>query len=101
MSTKTPVMPATRTQPPVPSLAPADFFSAAESRIDQWRQLSAVVRAWQAAANRGSIGDACFTDAVELFGRRLRAALDVRGAVRKLVPIQGAFDAAPFSQGEL
>ncbi len=69
MSIKTQAPPATTAQPPVPSLAPADFFSAAESRIDQWRQLSAVVRAWQAAANRGSSEDARFTDAVELFGR--------------------------------
>jgi hypothetical protein len=53
MSTKTPAPPATRTHAPVPSLAAAEFFSAAEGRIDQWRQLSAVVRAWQAAAARG------------------------------------------------
>ena len=67
MSTKAQMPPATRTQPPVASVPAADFFSAAESRIDKWRQLSAVVRAWQAAASHGSTEDARFTDAVELF----------------------------------
>ena len=40
------------------SLLTLDFFSAAEARIDQWRQLSAVARAWQAAAARGASDDA-------------------------------------------
>src|SRR5688572_10929316 len=42
-----------------------DFFSAAEARIDRWRQLSAVVRAWQAAAPDSS--DKLFAEAVVLF----------------------------------
>jgi arginine decarboxylase len=67
MSIETPVPPATTTQPRVPASAPADFFSAAESRVDHWRQLCAVARVWQAAASRGSSEDALFTDAVELF----------------------------------
>src|SRR5262245_47580424 len=67
MSIRTPAPPVTKTHAPAPSLAAAEFFSAAEGRVDQWRQLSAVVRAWQAAASRGSAEDARFTDAVELF----------------------------------
>ena len=58
---------------PAPAAAPAaaplaEFFSAAEARIDRWRQLSAVVRAWQAAAATGTPGDARFEEAVLLFG---------------------------------
>jgi arginine decarboxylase len=61
----------------VPSSAPAeaaqavahdDFFSAAEARLDQWRQLAAVARAWQSAVARGSSDDALFADVVALFG---------------------------------
>ena len=80
MSIKTPAPPVTTAQPPVPSLAPADFFSAAEARIDQWRQLSAVARAWQAAATRGASEDALFAEAVALFGewRRSRRSSPIR-----------------------
>jgi arginine decarboxylase len=46
----------------------ADFFSAAEARTDRWRQLSAVVRAWQAAHARGAQDDTLFAEAVALFG---------------------------------
>jgi arginine decarboxylase len=60
-----------------PSIAPAepaqavahdDFFSAAEARVDQWRQLGAVARAWQSAVAHGSSDDACFAEVVALFG---------------------------------
>jgi arginine decarboxylase len=34
------------------------FFSAAEARIDRWRELSAVGRAWEAAVAQGQSGDA-------------------------------------------
>ena len=49
----------TETMIPTPSKAPAqptthgDFFSAAEARVDRWRQLGAVTRAWQTAVGRG------------------------------------------------
>jgi arginine decarboxylase len=60
------------TASPAPAAASAptplvDFFSAAEARIDRWRQLSAVVRAWQTAPARDGAGDALFTEAVALF----------------------------------
>ena len=73
MNTQTDVPAPTAPQtlaPPAPTLAPPtlnEFFSAAEGRIDQWRQLCAVARAWQAASTRGEPDDALFTDAVELF----------------------------------
>ena len=54
---------------PVAAAAPTplvDFFSAAEARIDRWRQLAAVVRAWQAGPTREGTGDALFTEAVDL-----------------------------------
>src|SRR5262245_16569843 len=44
-----------------------NFFSAAEARIDRWRQLSAVVRSWQAAPSQGNSSDALYTEAVVLF----------------------------------
>ena len=44
------------------------FFSAAEARVDQWRQFCAVTRAWQAAAARGASEDAPFAEAIALFG---------------------------------
>jgi arginine decarboxylase len=48
--------------------APLDnFFSAAEARLDRWRQFYAVVRAWQAAAARGKSENANFGDALSLF----------------------------------
>ena len=65
MRTETTVSPA-----PVAAGAPTplvDFFSAAEARIDRWRQLSAVVRAWQAAPAQNGAADALFTEAVSLF----------------------------------
>ena len=60
------------TASPAPVAAPAptplvDFFSAAEARFDRWRQLSAVVRGWQAAPAREGAGDALFAEAVVLF----------------------------------
>jgi arginine decarboxylase len=58
----------TSTSVPVAASNLADFFSAAEARTDRWRQLSAVVRAWQAAHTRGAQDDALFAEAVGLFG---------------------------------
>ncbi|HEY6361922.1 MAG TPA: hypothetical protein VIX63_12495, partial [Vicinamibacterales bacterium] len=62
----------TTVQPPATVPAPAaplnDFFSAAEARTDRWRQLSAVVRAWQAAATRGRLEDSLVAEALGLFG---------------------------------
>src|SRR5687768_15279694 len=46
----------------------SDFFSAGEARLDSWRQLSAVSRAWQTAVARGKPEDALFAEAVALFG---------------------------------
>ena len=66
--------PATRTAAPAPATtalpAPTlnEFFSAAEARADQWRQLSAVTRAWQSAAARGRSDDRTFTEVLSLFG---------------------------------
>ncbi|HEY6360018.1 MAG TPA: hypothetical protein VIX63_02895, partial [Vicinamibacterales bacterium] len=62
----------TTVKPPatVPATAASivDFFSAAEARTDRWRQLSAVVRAWQAAATRGRPADSLLAEALGLFG---------------------------------
>ena len=43
-----------------------DFFSAAEARIDRWRELSAVGRAWEAAASRGQAGETAAGNASRL-----------------------------------
>jgi arginine decarboxylase len=43
-----------------------DFFSAAEARIDRWRELSAVGRAWEAAVSRGQSADSSHGDAARL-----------------------------------
>jgi arginine decarboxylase len=43
-----------------------DFFSAAEARIDRWRELSAVGRAWEAAVSRGQSADSSHSDATRL-----------------------------------
>jgi arginine decarboxylase len=67
MTRTTHVPPPTTAQAPSRATASSDFFSAAEGRIDQWRQLCAVARAWQAAARGGTPDDALFTQAVELF----------------------------------
>ena len=59
MLTETTVSPA-----PVEATTPTplvDFFSAAEARVDRWRQLAAVVRAWQATPARESAGGAPLT----------------------------------------
>ena len=65
MTTETQVSPAHETAgTPTPLV---NFFSAAEARIDRWRQLSAVVRAWQAAPSLGNSSDALYTEAVVLF----------------------------------
>jgi arginine decarboxylase len=45
----------------------ANFFSAAEARTDEWRQLLAVVRKWQAATHEPR-ENALFAEAVALFG---------------------------------
>jgi arginine decarboxylase len=52
---------------PAPPVALADFFSAAEARTDQWRQLGALSRAWQSAAG-GRNEDGRFLEALSLFG---------------------------------
>jgi arginine decarboxylase len=52
-----------------PALDLVDFFSAAEARTDQWRQLCAVTRVWQAAATHGKPDDSLFANAVSLFGQ--------------------------------
>jgi len=65
MLTETTVSPA-----PVEASTPTplvDFFSAAEARFDRWRQLSAVVRAWQATPAREDAGDTLFAEALALF----------------------------------
>ncbi len=65
MTTETTVSPAAvAAGAPTPLV---EFFSAAEARSDRWRQLSAVVRAWQAAPAQDSAGDALFTEAMTLF----------------------------------
>ena len=43
-----------------------DFFSAAEARIDRWRELSALGRSLEAAASRGQSADAAHGDAARL-----------------------------------
>ena len=48
-----------------------DFFSAAEARIDRWRELSAVARAWEAAVAQGQSADA--GDAAHAAAARLLA----------------------------
>src|SRR5690349_13990675 len=59
-------IPASSSAPPEAS-GLANFFSAAEARIDEWRQLLAVLRKWQAAAHEPR-GNALFAEAVSLFG---------------------------------
>jgi arginine decarboxylase len=57
--------------PPATPVTPqlrSNFFSAAEARVDQWRQFCAVTRAWQSAATRGTSEDALFAEAIALFG---------------------------------
>ena len=66
MTTETTALPGTVAAAAAPTPL-VEFFSAAEARIDRWRQLSAVVRAWQAAPARDAAGDALFTEAVALF----------------------------------
>ena len=53
---------------PVTAKLSSTFFSAAEARVDQWRQFCAVARAWQSAATRGTSEDALFAEAIALFG---------------------------------
>ena len=53
---------------PAPATPLVDFFSAAEARTDRWRQLSAVVRAWQASSTQSPENDTLFAEAVILFG---------------------------------
>ena len=56
------------TSSPAEATALTDFFSAAEARADQWRQLSALARAWQSAAARGRSEDSKFIEVLNLFG---------------------------------
>jgi arginine decarboxylase len=46
----------------------ADFFSATEARTDRWRQLNAIVRAWQSAAGGDTDATKRYAEAVALFG---------------------------------
>jgi arginine decarboxylase len=46
----------------------SDFFSANEARTDRWRQLNAVVRAWQSAAGNDPQNTKRYAEAVALFG---------------------------------
>src|SRR4051812_37335022 len=46
----------------------ADFFSATEARTDRWRQLNAVVRAWQSANRNDTEDTRRYAEAVALFG---------------------------------
>src|SRR5688572_17043075 len=55
------------TTPAAASTPLVDFFSATEARVDRWRQLSAVVRAWEATPSQHSSSDALFAEAVVLF----------------------------------
>ena len=64
MLTETTVSPAPVAAAPTPLV---EFFSAAEARFDRWRQLSAVVRAWQATPSRENTADALFSEAMVLF----------------------------------
>src|SRR5688500_10518071 len=63
----------TDTKVPASTTTPAravtrdDFFSAAEARVDRWRQLTAVARTWQATAARGGADDDLFAEALALF----------------------------------
>ena len=59
---------ATTTTVPAPAATLNEFFSAAEARTDQWRQLYAVTRAWHAAVTQGKPHDSSFMLAVTLFG---------------------------------
>src|SRR4030095_6723658 len=43
-----------------------DFFSAAEARIDRWRELTAIGRAWEAAVSRGQAAASAHADASRL-----------------------------------
>jgi arginine decarboxylase len=46
----------------------ADFFSATEARTDRWRQMNAVVRAWQSATGSDTEDTRRYAEAVALFG---------------------------------
>ena len=66
MTTETTASPGTVAASAAPTPL-VEFFSAAEARTDRWRQLSALVRAWQAAPARNGAGDTLFTEATALF----------------------------------
>ena len=66
MTTETKAVSAVPVAPATTDLA--DFFSAAEARTDRWRQLHAVVRAWQSANSTDPQGTKRYADAVALFG---------------------------------
>ena len=46
----------------------ADFFSATEARTDRWRQMNALVRAWQTAGGSDPQDTKRYAEAVALFG---------------------------------
>src|SRR6476469_1922715 len=46
----------------------SDFFSATEARTDRWRQLNAVIRAWQSAPGSDPQNTKRYAEAVALFG---------------------------------
>ena len=58
----------TDTTVPASAVPLTDFFSAMEARFDRWRQISAVVRAWQGASGQSERADALFEEALGLFG---------------------------------
>jgi arginine decarboxylase len=72
MSTDTQAITSARPEPSTKAATPpidlSDFFSAAEARMDSWRQLCAVARAWQSAAARGKPEEALFAGTVGLLG---------------------------------
>ena len=57
----------TDTTVPASAIPLTDFFSAMEARFDRWRQISAVVRAWQ-GAGQSEKADALFEEALGRFG---------------------------------
>ena len=75
-----------------------DFFSAAEARIDRWRELSAAGRAWEASVSRGQAVGTAPADAElpKLFFELPRTPYGVRA----MDPYEGD-NADHYSQGAL
>src|SRR5688572_23007175 len=69
MIKETTVSSAPAAAPPASPLTRPSFFSAAEARVDQWRQFCAAARAWQSASTRGASEDAPFAEAISVFGQ--------------------------------